>query len=228
MIYQASCTAQFNKILEQLNVVVPPRGKQRTTEHCETWTIHKALSTLHYHNVISFPISLEKSEKPDYWIEMSGKTYGVELTEIIHPDYARAQTLPEAQKDNSVLDPSLFKWGQASRSTNELREIAAKEKLTGAPWVGDSVEREFAQSIADTLVGKQKKLKAHYKRADVDVLLIYHNQSSPSLDYAQGLEFVKKKLASCWGQGFNVVMVIKNECLFVLTELSGTTFELES
>ncbi|MCG9691297.1 hypothetical protein L1D55_05920 [Vibrio sp. Isolate22] len=227
MTYQASCTVQFNKILDQLNVVVPPRGKQRTTEHCETWTIHKALSTLHCHNVISFPISIEKSEKPDYWIEMSGKTYGVELTEIIHSDYARAQTLPEVQNDKSVLDSSLFKWGQASRSTNELREIATKEKLTGAPWVGDSVEREFAQSIADTVVGKQKKLKAHYKRADVDVLLIYHNQPSPTLDYAQGLEFVKKKLANCWDQGFNVVIVIKNERLFVLTELSQIALKLE-
>ncbi|OBU35958.1 hypothetical protein CTM76_00690 [Photobacterium phosphoreum] len=221
MIYQANSNIQFSKILDQLNVVVPPRGKQRTTEHCETWTLHSALSILHNHNVICFPISIEKYEKPDYWIEMSGKTYGAELTEIIHSDYARVQTLPEAQNEKSVLDPSLFKWGQASRSTKELRQIAAKEKLTGTPWVGDCVEREFAQSIADTVSAKRDKLITHYKRADIDVLLIYHNQSSPALDYIQGLEYTKQKLVGCWDQSFQVVAVIKYEQLFLFTKSSA-------
>jgi hypothetical protein len=227
MTYRANSNRQFSEVLEQLNVVVPPRGKQRTTEHCERWALHKALSILHSHNVIRFPVSIEKSEKPDYWIEMSGKTYGVELTEIIHPDYAKVQTLPEAQNDKSVLDSSLFKWGQANRGTKELRQIATKEKLTGRPWMGDSVEREFAKSIADTVVAKRKKLIAHYKRADVDVLLIHHNQPSPALDYLQGLEYTKRKLASHWKQGFKVVAVIKYEQLFLFTKLSVTSFQLE-
>ena len=228
MTYQANCKGQFSEVLELLNVVVPPRGKQRTTEHCEAWTLHKALSILHSNNMINFPISIDKSEKPDYWIEILEKTYGVELTEIIHPDYARVQTLPEAQNDKSILDPSLFKWGQASRSTKELRQIAAKDKLTGAPWGGDSVEREFAQSIADTVVAKRKKLVTHYKRADVDILLIYHNQSTPALDSAKGIEYTEQKLISSWGKGFKVVAVIKYEQLFVFKESSTTIFELES
>lgn len=224
MTYQANCNIQFSEILDRLNIVVPPRGRQRTTEHCEKWALHKALSILHSHNMISFPISIKKSEKPDYWIEMSGKTYGVELTEIIHPDYARVQTLPEAQNDKSVLDPSLFKWGTETRSTEDLRQIAAQDELTGEPWIGDNVEREFVQSIVDTVVAKRKKLTAHYKRAEVDVLLIYHNQSTPALDFTQGLEYTKQKLVSCWGQGFNVVAVIKYEQLFVFTESSATIF----
>ncbi|MCG9731357.1 hypothetical protein L1D44_16295 [Shewanella sp. Isolate13] len=137
---------------------MPPRGKKRKTEHCEKWSLHKALSILHSNKIISFPISIEKSEMPDYWIEMSGLTYGVELTKVIHPDYARVQTLSEAKNENSVLDPSLFKWGQPERSTKELKLIASRNELTGEPWVGDRVEVEFAQSIFETVVIKDKKL----------------------------------------------------------------------
>lgn len=228
MTYQADCNIQFIDILENLNVVVPPRGRQRATEHCEKWTIHSALSILHFNGFINFPISIKKSEKPDYWVDMSGETYGVELTEIIHPDYAKVQTLPEFQCDKSVSNPSLFKWQQAKRNTKELKKIAALRKVTGLPWMGDSVEREFAQSIADTVAGKQKKLFSHYKRADVDILLIYHNQPSPMLDVNKGLEYTNEKLSNFWEKGFEVVAVIKYEKLFWLTKHSTKLLELES
>lgn len=223
MIYQANCNIQFNEILEQLNIAVPPRGNQRTTEHSETWIIHRALSILYFNGFITYPISIEKSEKPDYWFNMSGTTYGVELTEIIHPDYAKVQTLPEAQCDKSVSNPSFFKWGQPKRNIKELREIAALDIVTGRPWMGDSVEREFAQSIVDTVIGKQKKL-AHYKRADLDILLIYHNQSSPMLDINKGLKYTNEKLANVWTQGFKVIAIIKYDKLLWLTKYSTNIY----
>ena len=48
--------------------------------------------------------------------------------------------------------------------------------------MGDSVEREFAQSIIDVVHVKHCKLHSHYERYGSDRLLIYHNQPSPIID----------------------------------------------
>ncbi|WP_233357026.1 hypothetical protein, partial [Vibrio cholerae] len=89
----------------------------------------------------------------------------------------------------SVIDPSLFKWGCEERNTQELRDIALQTELTGDGWVGDNVEREFTQSIFDIVKRKDKKLKGHYRRADIDILLIYHNQTSPDLRINSALSY---------------------------------------
>lgn len=213
--------------INKLKLVVPPRGKGRTTQHCEQWQIYKLLITLQRHQYLKLPFQLIKSERPDFIMVNGPHTIGIELTEIINPDYARAQTLPEAQNPDSVLDPSKFKWGNHGRPLTILREEASQTKLTGPAWVGDSVEREFAASVNDTVLAKHKKLINGFKRYDADFLLIYHNNSTPALDFETAIIYTDELLNAYWNNGgFDVIIVHKYDSIIIFTKGLSTTIKV--
>ena len=89
---------------------------------------------------------------------------------------------PNARNQDPVVDPSLYKRGTAGRTRRQMADEAARTKLTGYGWVGDSVEREFAAMAADIVSSKSAKLFDGYERFDCDSLLIYQNQTLPCLD----------------------------------------------
>ncbi|NMR26501.1 hypothetical protein HH219_13325 [Pseudoalteromonas sp. NEC-BIFX-2020_015] len=211
----ANTQIELQEVIEELKVEVLPRGKGRTSEQCEQWVFRESLNLFFCSNEVELPFKVTKREKPDFHVEMAGTNYGVELTEIIHSDHAKALTLHQA----NVVDPSLFKLKQPHRTKQELKEVASRNKLTGTPWMGDSsVEHEFAQSVYDTTLKKHKKLKSHYTQYPVNCLLAYHNHSSPCLNYEKALKFTEEKLSLYWGNGFDFVLVLKHGSLFVFSK----------
>ncbi|WP_214645180.1 hypothetical protein, partial [Aliivibrio fischeri] len=73
--------------IKQLKIVVPPRGKERTTDHCEQWQIYYLLKCLFDHGLVCEPFRLTKRESPDFKVEMSNLAYGIEATEAINLDF---------------------------------------------------------------------------------------------------------------------------------------------
>jgi hypothetical protein len=215
--------------IQKLKLVVPPRGKGRTTQHCEQWQIYNLLITLQSHQYLKLPFQLIKSERSDIIMVNGPHTIGIELTEIINPDYARAQTLAEAQNPDSVLDPSKFKWGNHGRPLTNLRAEASQTKLTGPAWVGDSVEREFAVSVNDTVLAKHKKLMNEFKRYNADLLLVYHNNSTPALDFEAAIIYTDKLLNTYWNNGgFDVIIVHKYDTIIIFTKGLSTIIKVNS
>ncbi|MEQ9566019.1 MAG: hypothetical protein RLN85_09435, partial [Pseudomonadales bacterium] len=105
------------------------------------------------------------------------------------------------------------------RSLRKLRELASKEKLTGSGWPGESVEVEFAKSVYDTVCVKHTKLTEGYERFQKDCLLIYHNLSSPVLDFDRGAELTREALNNYWQErGFSIVVVHKNDSIGCYTQ----------
>jgi len=173
-------------ILQQLkstDISVPPIEQGRTTEHCERWSICRFLATLTKHTNLEFPIKLIKRERPDFCLHIGKKQVGIEFTEAIQPDYARARVLPEANSADSILDPSLFKWGSSKKSLSELRSMAAKKKLTGPGWNGNEMEDEWSCAIADITHKKTEKLNSEgFAKFSENWLLIYDNLDSGNID----------------------------------------------
>jgi CxxC motif-containing protein len=159
------------------------------------------LFALYNVNYLQLPFQLIKRERPDFEMVNGCRKIGIEATEIINPDYARLQTLLEVQNSESVLDPSNFKWSNQGRSLASLRKEASKTKLTGPAWVGDSVEREFAQSVIDTINTKHEKLINGFHRFAADFLLIYHNHSTPVLDFDAAIRYTDERLKEYWSKG---------------------------
>ncbi len=173
----------------------------------------RLLSTLATHNLLRFPVHLEKRERPDYRLATDNSLIGCEITEAINEEYVRAQSLPEAGQGNSlkksVTDPSLFKWGQKRRSLKELRKIVSRDKLTGSGWVGNCAEHEYAQIICDVVQRKTYKMhKVGYELFDKNWLLIYCNQPLPKLDVQESSKLCSEKLSSYWNaNAFDAIFV---------------------
>jgi hypothetical protein len=186
--------------LSATDISVSPRGSERTSDETERWSICRLLSTLGALDRFTYPLKVEKSERPDYVISYNGKhAVGVEITEVIHEEFARTLTLPEAQQSDSVVDRSLFRWFDPRRKLQELRQIASQTKLSGPGWEGNSPEIEFADAIMDRLRIKTAKLNEEsFGRYDQDWILIYENLYLPNLKKTVASSYLAIALDEYW------------------------------
>ena len=205
--------------IQGLAIDVPPRAQDPATEAREQWQMHHLLRALLAVRQLSLPVRLYKREAPDFVLQIGNKRIGVEATEAINPDYVQAQVHPIAQGDDTVVDPSLYKWGTQGRPKFQIREEAGRTQLSGHPWMNDSVEREFARSIIDVVRAKHGKLYSRYMRYESDRLLIYHNQPSPIIDIDKARVYTATILADYWSRlGFDTVYVHKYYWMLCFTK----------
>ena len=178
---EACSKSDLSGKLSKIDISVPPRGCGRASLHVERKRICYLLSTLNNSNRLAFPIRIHKSERPDFTMTLNENTsIGVEITEAIQEDYAKAITLPEAQRPESVVDPSLFPWGAPKKPLEEQRDIASRTAPSGPMQVGDDPEKEFAQAIKDITLDKTEKLNEDdFQRFDENWLGIYDNLGLP-------------------------------------------------
>ncbi|MDA8089881.1 MAG: hypothetical protein M0Z61_06635 [Nitrospiraceae bacterium] len=217
---KADNNTELLAILKNIDISVPPRNEGRTTEHCETWSICRLLATLMKHNRIGFPIQLIKRERPDYLLKAGNRHIGIEITEAINEEHAKATTLPEANEDGAIIDPSLFKWGTPPRKLTDLRSIVSRKKLTGPGWEGSTVESEYADAIFDVITRKTKKLRARtFDRFTENWLAIYCNITLPILEINEANEFFAEKASNYWLEkdSFSEVFVEKGENIISYT-----------
>ncbi len=210
-------STELLNILRNADIRVPPRNEGRTTDHCETWSICRLLATLAKHNMLNFPIRLTKRERPDFLLVTGERHIGIEVTEAINPEYAKATTLPEADFEGTVIDPSLFKWGSTPRKLHELRSIVSRKKLTGPGWEGMSVESEYAEAILDVIDLKTEKLQATgFERFPENWLAVYCNVMLPALELEDANQFFVKRAVNYWKEdGFSAVFVEKGESIIL-------------
>jgi hypothetical protein len=227
-----SISAQTEEdLLQQLALIdisVPPIDKGRTTEHCERWSICRLIATITKNQDLEFPIKLMKRERPDFCLHIGQKQIGIEFTEAIQPDYARARVLPEAGLDESILDPSLFKWGAPKRSLQELRSIASEKKLTGPGWEGDEIEVEWSEAIFDTIKKKSEKLISKgFGRYGENWLSIYDNVNSFSLDIDTSISMLSMGLREYWSnESFDKIYVETGEFISEISKENVTKIPL--
>jgi hypothetical protein len=184
--------------LAEVDISVPLRSQGRTKDHCERWSICRWLST--YPN-FSFPIKLTHRDKPDFLLKTSDLEIGIEHTEAIPQDYAHASAISEKSENDTVVDMSLFKWGQKKKQ-DEIYKIANMTKLTGPGWEGDSPEIEWAQAIFDITRNKTNLLrKDEFQKYEENTLLVYDNLPLPYIDYSRATSFLREALKTYWNDG---------------------------
>jgi len=187
------------------------------------------LATLTRHGKIDFPIRLTKRERPDFLLVSGDRHIGIEVTEAINPEYAKATTLPEADIGGATIDPSLFKWGTRPRKLHELRSIVSRKKLTGPGWEGTSVESEYAEAVFDVINAKTKKLQTTgFERFVENWLAIYCNITLPALELEDANEFFAEKAATYWSDGgFSVVFVEEGKSIICYSRYGTEVLGLE-
>lgn len=227
---KANSSEELLSILRDIDIRVPLRNEGRTTEHCENWSVCRLLATLAKHNEIDFPIQLTKRERPDFLLKAGDCQIGVEVTEAVNPEYAKAVTLSEADADGAIIDPSLFKWRTPSRKLTDLRSIVSRKKLTGPGWEGSSVEIEYADAILDVMMSKTEKLRSQgFNRFTENWLAVYCNITLPALELEEANLFFVEKAMNYWSNTtFSRVFVEKGGTIISYSRNRADIMDLEN
>lgn len=224
VIVDAETEDDFETQVQGLKIDVLPRVQGPATGAVEQWQMHHLLGAMLAARQLTFPVRLYKSESPDFILQNGNTWIGIEARRVINCDYMRALTHPAAQRDDAVVDPSLYRWGTEGwgterRSKSQIREEAGRTQLSGVPWESDSIEKDFAQSIKDAVVEKDRKLHAQYTRFDSDRLLIRYSQPSVGIHIDKARIYTAGTLVDYWNQlGFDTVYVHELRWMLVFTK----------
>ena len=228
---QTECATDLQALLNQVDTYVPGRTEGRTTAHTEKYTMHRYLETLVKNNMLTFPVSVEHSDKPDFVFKEKNTTIGIEVTEAVSKQFAAYCALREREFPKSILDLGLFYWGAPERTVSEMRELLEKNKITSSGWAGDSPEREWALYINSIVRVKLKKL-AHIEfiKYHQNYLLIYDNLPLPNVHAKKATEYLVKQLQDTWSllPSFDSIFVERGPVLVEITKNGSHNYVCEN
>ena len=198
-IYALSAADLLRK-LREIDIAVPKRTEGRTKEHCEQWSICHFLATYAETNLIQYPIRVEKRERPDFLLQLPSTCVGIEVTEAVPTDLARADVRREKQREqgiegyNKLTLLSRFLPDDTQRSAEEIDKIARGDVASDG-WVGDEPEREWANAMLHRLKQKAETAsKDGYERFKANWLLIYDNWPLPAVVDKEAAAFFMQRL----------------------------------
>lgn len=188
-ILQAITPEQLRAELAQLDIDVPERSAGRRNHHVERYCIAHLLATLPDSRLF-FPLTLAHGDKPDFVLSMPNTSIGIEHTEAVPENVARAQFLREKGSGPDVYFTPHATPGEPRKTADELRqEIEADE--SGDGWVGDSAEREWAAAIVHYIKEKiPKATAAGFVRYPENWLMVYDNWPLPHTNFAKAAVFL--------------------------------------
>lgn len=184
IIPRANTPTELRARLAELDIDVPPRSEGRTNHHAERYCIAHLLAMLPIER-LSFPLTLTHTDKPDFVLAMADGDVGIEHTEAVPENVARADFL--RAKQGLGLDiyftPHAMP-GEPRKTAAQLRgEIEAD--APGCGWEGDAPEREWAAAMAHYVKEKMPKAAANgFVRYRTNWLIVYDNWPLPAVNYA--------------------------------------------
>ena len=227
--FQVLTKSELTTALASIESGVKPRGEGRRSEQTELWSIKRALGSLSEHNELTYPVEIQKRERPDFELRMAKETVGVEVSEIVDCQLAHTQTIKIDNSCFAILDRSLFRLGGKKYSRDELVEIASQTSLTGPGWNGLSVEIELAKGVRTWTERKIEKLNSDgFSRYPRNWLLLYNNLQLPHIHYDEVIPLIQENLKKFWGTGgFNQILLDTSDQLIIFTHSSVKILPIE-
>ena len=188
----AKTEKELNAKLAALDLSVLRRSKGRKKRQVERSHAAHLLSTLPSQR-LSFPLTLEHRDRPDFLLTMGKCSIGIEHTEAVPQNEAHASVLRDKLPcTHDVYFISRVVPGEQKKPSKQLIEEICGDK-PGPPWEGDSVEREWAEAMAYFAVNKLNKAKAQgFQKFERNWLLIYDNWPLPMVDVSKASKTLSK------------------------------------
>lgn len=185
----ANTAAELIEQLALLDIDVPERSEGRRNHHAERYCIAHLLATLPIER-FSFPLSVIHSDRPDFLLSMRDGDVGVEHTEAVPENVARADFLREKGTGPDVYFIPRATPGEPRKTAEELRrEIQADAPGNG--WEGDSPERQWAVAMAYYIGEKLRKANADgFTRYSSNWLIVYDNWPLPAVSYFKAIFYL--------------------------------------
>lgn len=187
--------------LRKIDISVPARTDGRTTDHTETWTISRLLSTVTKCGLLAFPLSVTHRDRPDSLVHSKDREIGVEITEAISQQYAAYCALAEREFPEVFLEPAHFRWGAPAMTVDDMRSLLRQSQLSSEGWAGDLPEQEWAlfiQSVVDTKLAKLAR--PDFAKFDQNWLAVYDNLPLPNIHLNKAIGYLLPLLQDRWGR----------------------------
>jgi hypothetical protein len=210
--FEANCDSELRQALAVADITVPLRTKGRTNNHTEKYAIAHLLSTLMSTGLVTYPFRLIHRDRPDFLLYMGGARIGVEHVEAISENDAHRKVFRERGHGQQVYFISHNKPGEPRKKANKLiKEIEKND--AGDGWVGDLVEKEWADAMFHFLQQKKEVVrKEGFERFDEDWLLIYDNWCLPALEITDAAQVFHNLITSHGGlQEFKRIFVMSGK-----------------
>ena len=206
IILQANTPAELKSRLAELDIDVPARSDGRRNHHAERYCIAHLLATLPIER-FSFPLTLTHSDKPDFLLATPDGDVGIEHTEAVPENIARAELLREKGLGPDVYFTPHVMPGEPRKTAAKLRsEIEAN--VPGKGWGGNSPLRKWAMAMAYCIEKKLPKAMADgFVRYPANWLIVYDNWP-PRVSYAKAASYLAPLLVDMDAFSvFNVIFV---------------------
>lgn len=209
---------------------VPLRSKGRKTEHTEHYSLVSFLEAFHLENLFTFPFQVIFRDRPDVLIESPQGKVGLEITESIPEQLARAQYLVEKNfEGQKKVEAQYFGCDAPERNNEEILEILrnSQVKLTKS-MSGFSIEKNWIIGIEKCITNKTAKLSmTDFDKFDTNWLLIYDNNSDPYFDNNYVLNNLSPLLDNYWNvynPAFDKIFIDLGEHFFIIEKGSVQLF----
>ena len=172
---EAANPAELRNRLAATQIRVVRRPTRRTHASRELYSSARMLATLSESPFLVFPLTVEFRDGPDLALHMPAASIGIECTDAIAEEWAAILDLRAREYPGAVIFLPRLQPDVRSLSQEDLRAYASGAKA-GSPWIGDSVERDWAQAILHFAERKLKKLRAGAYSDFTENWLLIHDE----------------------------------------------------
>ena len=175
---RAASAAELSDKLRESYVRLSGWTEGRTTKHSETWVTCRFLATVAETNLLDYPVCVEPGDRPDLILVLPLGRTGVEITEAISEDQARAEVQAEREGITHQRSVPRYKAGEPRRSQREIEKFGRGEARV-FPRMGDSVERDWVDAMLFIIERKVRKFtKPGFAKFQNNWLLV-HDEWKP-------------------------------------------------
>ena len=157
----------------------------------------RLLRFLRFTTGISFPVTIEKGERPDFiaCLRNPETTYGIELTWAAHQSWEQASAYMTHRNANHQISRSWF--GGISKKGRALQLYVESKQSNSVSWHPREHAMEKTNEITDAVCRKSNAIaQLSYKICDKNVLLIADKMPFLFLDLPEFRSAIVERLSS--------------------------------
>jgi len=199
----AKSNSELEDHLSSLDISMPAKTEGRATEHCERWSICRLLATMCANGVLQYPIHLHhrNPDRPDFRLDYGKKAIGIEVTEAVPQNLAAVDAPVERENIKCHIEFPKFKLNEKRKTTHELRDMLASDKLTDPGWGSNGREIGWSRDMCLTCKKKTVKLcNPEYTRFQENWLLIWDELPYIGTNYELAGEYLLEHLNTYWNE----------------------------
>ena len=187
--------------IDSRNVSVPPRGCGQTKQHRETWVTFRFLRTIASSTILSYPLRVKLSDKPDLILA------------------AQIDAELQREKLTGVFPVPEYKYSDSRKALGRQRKIVLGE-VPPDPLMGDQLEQNWYDAFKGIIYTKATKFKhSDFRSYPENWLLIYDNWRPhiPDSEVDAMIIKINQYLSECsWQQPFDRIFIQSSERMWKL------------